>query len=211
MCKKIAYDELYKILCEYNAKFNLTAISGYEDFMVKHIEDSRLGLPYVSGRVLDIGSGAGFPALVLKNEKPELDMTMLDSVGKKVNYLNAVIGHFGLEKTRAVHARIEDLPEKGAYDTVTARAVAKLGVLAEYALPFLKIGGAFVAYKSADCEDEINAAKGAIKMLGGRIEKVADVPLTDEIVRRLIVVRKIAPTPKGYPRGGNKPRLAPLT
>lgn len=143
MCKKIAYDKLYGILCEYNEKINLTAISGYEDFSVKHIKDSMLGLPYVSGKVLDIGSGAGFPALVLKNEKPELDITMLDSVRKKVNYLNYIIETFGLEKIRAVHARIEDLPEPGKYDTVTARAVAKLAVLAEYALPFLKIGGSF--------------------------------------------------------------------
>ena len=210
MCKKFAYDKLYGILCEYNEKINLTAISGYEDFSVKHIKDSMLGLPYVSGKVLDIGSGAGFPALVLKNEKPELDITMLDSVRKKVNYLNYIIETFGLEKIRAVHARIEDLPELEKYDTVTARAVAKLAVLAEYALPFLKIGGSFVAYKSTGCEDEINEAKPAIKLLGGSIEAVNDLPLNDEITRRIIIIRKNGHTPKGYPRKGNKPRISPI-
>lgn len=210
MCKKIDYGKLYEILSDYNSKINLTAISGYDDFSVKHIKDSMLGLPYVSGKLLDIGSGAGFPALVLKNEKPELEVTMLDSVGKKVNYLNHIIETFGLEKIRAVHARIEDLPDLEKYDTVTARAVAKLAVLAEYALPFVKIGGSFVAYKSADCEEEINEAKPAIKRLGGSIESVKDLPLTDEITRRIIIIRKTGHTPKGYPRKGNKPRICPI-
>lgn len=208
--KKIDYTELFKILTEYNSKFNLTAIKTYEDFSVKHVKDSELGLPFVSGKVLDIGSGAGFPALVLKNEKPEIDITMSDSVGKKVNYLNFVIEKFGIEGARAVHTRIEDLEELENYDTVTARAVAGLNVLAEYALPFLKLGGSFVAYKAAKSDDEINEAKRAIKMLGGKIEKVVDIPLTEEISRRLVIIRKIGTTPKGYPRKGNKPRLSPL-
>lgn len=210
MCKKIDYNKLYQILDEYNSRVNLTAINGYEDFMLKHIKDSELGLPYVSGRVLDIGSGAGFPALVLKNEKPELELVMLDSVRKKVDYLNYVIGEFELENARAIHARIEDFAKREAFDTVTARAVAKLSVLAEYALPFVKIGGCFVAYKASDCEEEINEAKRAIKILGGKIEKVDDVMLSPEIIRRMIIVRKISKTPAVYPRKGNKPRLEPL-
>ena len=97
MCKKIDYKELYEVLEAYNAKVNLTAIEGYENYMVKHIEDSKLGLPYISGRVLDIGSGAGFPGLVIKSEKPECDVTLIDSVRKKVDYLKHVIERFGLE------------------------------------------------------------------------------------------------------------------
>lgn len=210
MFKKIDYDKLYDILCEYNEKVNLTAISDYEDFYVKHIRDSMLGLPYVKGRVLDVGSGAGFPALVLKNENPDLDITMLDSVNKKVVYLNEVISIFGLENTRAIHSRIEDIKEFEGFDTVTARAVAKLASLSEYCLPFVKIGGCFVAYKSSGCDEEINEAKVAIKMLGGQIEAVNDIPLNDEITRKIIVIRKVKHTPKGYPRSGNKPRIAPL-
>lgn len=204
------YEKLYNLLTEYNFRFNLTAIKGYEDYLVKHVRDSMLGLPYVNGRVLDIGSGAGFPALVLKTEKPELDVTMTDSVGKKVNYLSAVIDALGMTGIRAVHTRIEDLKDFGAYDTVTARAVARLAVLAEYGLPFVRTGGALVAYKAADCGEEIKEAGRAIKLLGGEIERTDEIKLTDDIMRTIIVVRKTSPSPKGYPRKGNKPRLSPL-
>lgn len=204
------YEKLYNLLTEYNSRFNLTAIKGYEDYLVKHVRDSMLGLPYVSGRVLDIGSGAGFPALVLKTEKPELDVTMTDSVGKKVNYLSAVIDALEMTGIRAVHTRIEDMKDFGAYDTVTARAVARLSVLAEYGLPFVRIGGALVAYKAADCGEEIKEAGRAVKLLGGKIERIDEIKLTDDITRTIIVVRKTSPSPKGYPRKGNKPRLSPL-
>ena len=204
------YEKLYNLLTEYNSRFNLTAIKGYEDYLVKHVRDSMLGLPYVNGRVLDIGSGAGFPALVLKTEKPELDVTMTDSVGKKVNYLSAVIDALEMTGIRAVHTRIEDLKDFGAYDTVTARAVARLAVLAEYGLPFVRTGGTLVAYKAADCGEEIKEAGRAIKLLGGEIERADEIKLTDDITRTIIVVRKKAPSPKGYPRKGNKPRLSPL-
>lgn len=204
------YNRLYQILTEANARFNLTAITDYDDFLLKHVEDSKLGLPYVDGRVLDIGSGAGFPALVLKSEKPQIDLTMIDSVGKKVKYLEEVIEAFGLKNARAIHARIEDFAEKEAFDTVTARAVAKLSVLAEYALPFLKTGGLFVAYKASDCDGEIKEAANALRILGGKVEKVVDCRLSDEIGRKIVLIRKTARTPQKYPRGGNKPRLSPL-
>lgn len=209
MCKKIDYKELYEVLEAYNAKVNLTAIEGYENYMVKHIEDSKLGLPYISGRVLDIGSGAGFPGLVIKNEKPECDVTLIDSVRKKVDYLKHVIERFGLEGIRAVHMRIEDFPEREAFDTVTARAVARLVTLAEYALPFVRKGGAFVAYKTLD-DAELKEAERAIGMLGGRVETVKDMTPGD-MSRRLIVIRKVKSTPAGYPRRMNKPRTSPLT
>lgn len=209
MCKKIDYKELYEVLEAYNVKVNLTAIEGYENYMVKHIEDSKLGLPYISGRVLDIGSGAGFPGLVIKNEKPECDVTLIDSVRKKVDYLKHVIERFGLDGIRAVHTRIEDFPEREAFDTVTARAVARLVTLAEYALPFVRKGGAFVAYKTPD-DAELKEAERAIGMLGGRVETVKDMTPGD-MSRRLIVIRKVKSTPAGYPRRMNKPRTSPLT
>ena len=135
---------------------------------------------------------------------------MTDSVGKKVNYLSAVIDALEMTGIRAVHTRIEDLKDFGAYDTVTARAVARLAVLAEYGLPFVRTGGALVAYKAADCGEEIKEAGRAIKLLGGEIERADEIKLTDDITRTIIVVRKTSPSPKGYPRKGNKPRLSPL-
>ena len=174
------------------------------------VKDSMLGLPLIKGKVLDIGSGAGFPGLVFAVENGSLDVTMLDSVGKKVNYVNTVISALGLKNARAIHSRVEDLPDKGAFDTVTARAVARLNVLAEYALPFVKIGGAFIAYKSGDSEEEINEAKYAIKILGGKIERVMEEVLDEQTVRKIIVVRKISRSPDLYPRKGNKARLNPL-
>ncbi len=210
MSNSKTYKKLYDILKVYNSKFNLTAIRNFEDYKIKHIEDSKLGLPFVKGRILDIGSGAGFPALVLKIERPELDITMVDSVRKKVDYLNAVIEELELKNIRAVHSRIEDIKEKESFDTVTARAVARLNVLAEYALPFVKTGGVFVSYKAENCEDEINEAKRAIILLGGKIERTESIALSEDTVRKIIVIRKIKPSPKVYPRGGNKPRNNPI-
>lgn len=204
------YDELYLFLSEYNSRFNLTAIKSAEDYYVKHIADSMLGLSYVEGKVLDIGSGAGFPALVLKKEKPELEITMTDSVGKKVKYLNEVLKKFGMTGIVALHCRIEDIENKEYYDTVTARAVAGLNVLAEYALPYLKPGGKLVSYKSFDCEEEIKEAEYAVKLLGGEIENVVAAELDGDIKRKIVLIRKKTRTPQGYPRKNNKPRLSPL-
>ena len=204
------YEKLYGILTEYNARFNLTAIKSKEDYYTKHIADSMLGLPYVSGKVLDIGSGAGFPALVLKIEKPEVDVTMVDSVGKKVGYLQTVIEKLGLHGITALHSRIEDMKERESYDTVTARAVARLATLTEYCLPFVKTGGVFVAYKSADTEEEIKEAGRVIELLGGRTEINDVFDLDGETKRRIIVIRKIKPSPPSYPRKGNKPRKDPV-
>ena len=141
---KEIYEKMYDILTEWNGKFNLTAIRSKEDFEVKHIRDSMLGLPFISGRVLDIGSGAGFPGLVIKIEKPETDVTLIDSVRKKTDYLSFAVEALGLEGIRAVHTRIEDFTDRD-FDTVTARAVAPLNVLAEYCLPFVRTGGSVVA------------------------------------------------------------------
>ena len=208
---KEIYEGLYDILSEYNSKFNLTAIKSKEDYYLKHIADSMLGLPYIKGKVLDIGSGAGFPAFVIKTELPETDITMVDSVGKKVTYLNEVIKKLGLESIKALHCRIEDIGRREYYDTVTARAVARLNVLAEYALPYLKKGGLLVAYKAADCDEEIKEAEYDVKLLGGKIRGIEEKKLDENTYRRIILIEKIGASPVGYPRKNNKPRLSPLT
>ena len=207
---KDVYEKLYKLLAEWNGKFNLTAIKSKEDYEIKHIRDSMLGLPYISGKVLDIGSGAGFPGLVIKIEKPETDVTLVDSVRKKTDYLTYAIDALGLKNIRALHTRIEDLKNKESYDTVTARAVARMNVLAEYCLPFVKTGGVMVAYKSADCDEEMNEAERAIKLLGGETAASELFDLDENTKRRIIVIKKVKRSPDGYPRSGNKPRLKPL-
>lgn len=202
---------LFGLIEEWNSKINITAINGYEDFLVKHICDSELGEKYLEGtEILDIGSGAGFPALVFALNDKAKHITMTDSVGKKVNVINDIITRMDITNARAVHCRIEDLKEKEKYDTVTARAVAKLNVLAEYALPFVKTGGLFVAFKSIDTDDEIKEAATAIKTLGGKIEKIAGEDLTDGIKRRFVLIRKIKSCDKKYPRPKNLPRTSPL-
>lgn len=206
---KEIYEKMYDILTEWNGKFNLTAIRSKEDFEVKHIRDSMLGLPFIRGRVLDIGSGAGFPGLVIKIEKPETDVTLIDSVRKKTDYLSFAIEALGLEGIRAVHTRIEDFTDRD-FDTVTARAVAPLNVLAEYCLPFVRTGGRVVAYKSSDIREETEAAARAIDVLGGEIERNELFSLDENTERRILVIRKVRKTPAGYPRKGNKARLKPL-
>lgn len=203
--------QLYKLVEGHNKRVNVTAISGYDDFLLKHINDSELGEKYIEGKkILDIGSGAGFPGLVFAVNDKSRDVTLVDSVGKKVNVINDIIEKMEIKNAIAVHSRIEDFGGKEGYDCVTARAVAPLNILAEYALPFVKKGGLFIAYKSANTEEEINAAKQAIKLLGGIIEKTADEQLSPDTLRRFVIIRKIKSCDKQYPRPRNLPRLKPL-
>lgn len=200
------------LLIEWNQKFNLTAITDSAEIDLKHFIDSLLALPYVRGSVLDVGAGAGFPSLPLKIVLEETEFTLIDSLNKRVNFINEVIHKLTLRKITVLHARAEDLPKTKKYDTVVARAVAPLNVLSEYTLPFVKKGGLFIAYKAQDVEDEITNAKGAIRTLGGKIQSVKDVPLYGtDIVRKLILIEKINDTPPLYPRGKNEPRKNPLS
>ena len=207
------------LLYEANKSFNLTAIQP-EVFWSKHVADSlspAFAMPdYFRNpkRICDLGCGAGFPSLVLAAAFPHCTFTPVDSTRKKIDFVSAAAEKLGLRNLKAVHARGNELERKApfrhAYDSVTARAVARLAVLAEYGLPFVRIGGALVAYKAADCGEEIKEAGRAIKLLGGEIERTDEIKLTDDITRTIIVVRKTSPSPKGYPRKGNKPRLSPL-
>ena len=209
---KAAFDRYADMLTERNEKVNLTAITEPGEIRVKHFTDSLAAVDLIPGgaKVLDIGSGAGFPGIPLKIVRDDLSMTLLDSGNKKVAFLVDVIADLGLKSINAVHARIEDFPHKAEFDVVVSRAVAELTTLAEYALPFVKAGGAFIAYKSEKAEAEAAAAENAIGLLGGRIREIREVFVAPGITRKLIIIDKIAPTPPKYPRGKNLPRLKPL-
>lgn len=203
----------FGILTDYNEKINLTRITSEEDAAYKHFADSLVALPYLkpTDKVCDIGSGGGFPAIPLAIAT-EADITLVDSTAKKVNYLNDAISILGIQKARAVQSRAEDLgmsDKRENFDVVTARAVAALPTLLEYCLPLVKVGGLFLAYKTDDSEIELS--QKALKTLGGRVKKIKTYSLgTFADTRALIVIEKIAPTPKGYPRGQNKPRIKPI-
>lgn len=205
------FSRYYSLLVEWNEKFNLTAITNESEVWSKHFADSLSGESLIKkdATVLDIGSGAGFPGIPLKIVRGDINLTMLDSVNKKVTFLNEVVRQLGLENAKAIHSRIEDLDKKVKYDVVVSRAVASLPTLCEYALPFVKEGGIFIAYKSEKTDEEIATAKNALSVLGGEIVEVKDVS-TGEFNRKLIVIKKVKPTPPKYPRGKNLPRVKPL-
>lgn len=198
-------------LIEQNKLFNLTAITDPDEIDLKHFIDSVSAYPYIKGTVADVGSGAGFPAVPLKIIKPELEFTLIDSLNKRVNFLNALIEKLELRGIETVHSRAEDLPKTVKYDTVIARAVSELNTLSEYCIPFVKVGGLFIAYKSQDCNEEINRAKKAISVLGGEIKDIKEVTLFEsDIKRKLIIIEKVKESPFIYPRGQNKPKKQPL-
>ncbi len=210
-----AFEKYFSLLIETNKVLNLTAITEEDEVVVKHFLDSVLPQKFFkeNAKVVDVGSGAGFPALPLKIIRPDLDLVMIDSLGKRVNFLNNVINSLNLEKIQAVHVRAEDfaLKNREKFDVATARAVAPLVTLVEYLLPLVKIGGCAVIYKSTKIDEEIIQADKAIKILGGKIEKVEKYFIEEEnLERNVLIVRKISNTPSKYPRGQNKPKNSPI-
>ena len=199
----------YEILKQENEKYNLTAITEFEDVVKKHFIDSAAGILFFKGRVLDVGSGAGFPGVVLAILNPKLEITLLDSLNKRINFLNLIKKELNLTNIDAKHERIEDFLEKQKFDVVTARAVAEMPTLLEYLLPYVKVGGRVVVYKGSNFFDEIEKSSNALNVLGGQIEEITKFNLFDSF-RALIVVRKVKNTPTGFPRGGNLPRKKPL-
>ena len=200
----------YELLTEWNGKFNLTAITEKQDVEIKHFADSLAAIDIISGNIIDIGAGAGFPSVPLKIVNPSLKVTMADSSNKRITFLNEVIEKLELKDIKAVHIRAEDRKEREYYDFAVARAVAPLCTLVEYLLPFVKVGGKMIAYKSDNIKDEIEQAKNAVKILGGAKIETEKIPLDSETVRSLVIIKKVKETPKKYPRGANKPRLSPL-
>lgn len=195
----------YNLLIEGNKICNLTAITDEDGVVEKHFYDSIFPQKYFSlnAKVLDIGAGAGFPSIPLKLVRDGLSFTLLDSLNKRINFLNNTIQTLNLKNIEAIHGRAEDFAKLSDYrekfDITTARAVANLKVLSEYCLPFVKVGGQFIAYKSGNCEEEINEAKQIIFELGGKISKVIDYSI-GENSRKLVIIEKTKETPKKYPR-----------
>lgn len=205
-----------KLLLEWNQKMNLTAITEPEEVLTKHFIDSISIAPYMktTEKVLDIGTGAGFPGIPLKIVLPQNDITLLDSLNKRIHFLEEVIEQLQLEKIEAVHGRAEEFCKgevREGYDIVVSRAVAKLNVLLEYMLPFVKIGGRCICMKSLDIEEELEEANKAIEVLGGTIEKVEKITLENtDITRKIVIIKKIKETPKRYPRKAGTPSKEPI-
>lgn len=198
-----------KLLQEWNEKMNLTAICDDEGIAVKHFLDSATALKtdLINGKVIDVGTGAGFPGMVLKILKPDIELTLLDSLNKRINFLKTVAEQINIP-AEFVHARAEDggRTMRAQFDTAVSRAVANLTVLCELCIPFLKVGGHFIALKGPSAEDEVLAAKRAVYILGGEICGIypADIPGYD-LDHKIVVIKKVRQTPQQYPR---KPGIA---
>ena len=207
----------YELLTEKNKVMNLTAITEYNDVVKKHFIDSMMISRIVDMRKIrtlcDVGTGAGFPGIPLKIVYPHLHLSLVDSVGKRVNFLSEVVEKLGLEDVETIHSRTEDLAHnpkyREKYDLVTARAVASMNVLSEYCIPYAKIGGYFAAYKSGNIEEELNNARNAVNTLGGTIEKTDMFDLYG-MGRSIVLIRKVKGTPKVYPRKAGTPSKNPL-
>ncbi|MCD8151146.1 MAG: 16S rRNA (guanine(527)-N(7))-methyltransferase RsmG [Clostridiales bacterium] len=211
--------QYFRLLTGWNQHMNLTVITDFEEVVQKHFVDS-LSVVLVQDMqniefVIDVGTGAGFPGIPLKIVFPHLKVTLLDSLQKRVTFLNHVIDELGLTGVEAVHGRAEDFAKPGfgieKYDLCVSRAVANLSTLSEYCLPFVKIGGSFVSYKSKEAEQELEKAKNAIFLLGGKTEeyKSFDLPGTD-ISRTLVKIQKVNGCPKKYPRKSGTASKSPL-
>lgn len=214
----------YELLTEWNKVMNLTAITDFKEVVQKHFVDSLSLIKAVDGSFLqkkgismiDIGTGAGFPGIPLKIVFPNLKVTLLDSLNKRIKFLNGVTGKLELRNITAIHGRAEDFAKQKEYreqfDLSVSRAVANLATLSEYSLPYVKKGGFFFSYKAEDIEEEIESSKNAIKILGGRIDEVIKFNLPDSDVKRAIVkIEKNNFTNKKYPRKAGIPSKEPLS
>lgn len=206
-------------LTQWNTRHNLTAITDPQGIEVRHFLDSLtclLALDLQSGfRVVDVGSGAGFPGLPLRIVRPQIQLTIIEATGKKVDFCRHIVEALHLENVEVMHARAEDIAQiadhRGQYDWALARSVASLRVLVEYLLPFLRIGGQAIAQKGDTAYAEIQAAENALGILGGKVERLIPIELPGVVERRnLVVMNKIAETPAAFPRRPGKPTKKPL-
>lgn len=207
------------LLLEWNEKMNLTAITEEREVILKHFADCLSLIPTVEWkdrlRVIDVGTGAGFPGVPIKIAHPKIELTLLDSLQKRIGFLQEVGRQLHLENVTYIHSRAEDGGQNAAYrekfDLCVSRAVANLAVLAEYCLPFIRVGGRLAALKGPDAVAEVAAAAGALEKLGGRLLEIRDItiPYTD-LSHKIVLIEKIAPTPKKYPRNAGKIRKNPL-
>lgn len=213
-------DKLYKyknLVLEWNEKINLTAITEDKDFIVKHFVDSLTINRYIENdkTIIDIGTGAGFPGIPIKIINPENKIVLFDSLNKRIKVLEDIINKLQLKNVQLIHGRAEEVFKnkeyREKYDIATSRAVASLNVLVELMLPAVKVGGKCICMKGNNVEDEINNAKIAIDVLGGRIDKINKVILPEfNLERNIIVIKKVKPTPKKYPRKPGTPQKSPI-
>lgn len=210
------FDRFKRLLTEYNKICNLTSVTDEKGVKYKHFFDSIVGEKLISNgaQVVEIGSGGGFPSMPLKIVRDDLSFTLIESTGKKCRFLESVVENLSLKCVKVENIRAEEGAHKDElrekFDFAVARAVAQLNVLCEYCLPYVKVGGRFIAYKG-EAEDEVKAAENAIKILGGQIEEVIPYSLPENFGKRsLVVIKKIKSTPSLYPRGQGKERKQPL-
>lgn len=205
------------LLLEWNGKINLTAITDPKEIILKHFIDSITIAPYLKNAqsILDIGTGAGFPGIPLAILENSKDFVLMDSLNKRIIFLQEVIQNIALTRVQAIHGRAEELGKEKEhrehYDLVTSRAVAKLNILLEYMLPFVKVGGRCICMKSQEIEEELEEAKQAIELLGGKLERVDEIILPEsDVKRKIIVIQKVGQTPIKYPRKPGTPTKEPI-
>ena len=214
------YKKFYKymnLLLEWNEKINLTAITNKEDIILKHFIDSLTISKYIdkNSKLIDVGTGAGFPGIPIKIYRDDLEITLLDSLNKRINFLNEVIKELKLENIVAIHGRAEEIGRNKKYreyfDVATSRAVANLSTLSEYLVPFVKEDGIIISMKGDNIEEEQEEAKRAIKVLGAKIKKIDkfELPKSD-IKRSLVILKKVEKTPIKYPRKPGTPAKEPI-
>lgn len=213
----IQFYKYMNLLIEWNKKINLTSIEEPQEIILKHFIDSLTINSYIEDNqtLVDVGTGAGFPGIPIKIYRPNVKIVLVDSLNKRINFLNEVIKELNLKDIETVHSRVEDFGKNSKYresfDIVTARAVSNLAVLSEYLVPLTKIGGNCICMKGNEIEEECNNAKNAIKILGGKISKIDTFKLPEnDISRNIIVIQKTNKTPNKYPRKAGIPSKEPL-
>ena len=216
-CQIQKFYKYMQLLLEWNEKINLTAITDESEIILKHFVDSLTVLKYIdeNDKIIDVGTGAGFPGIPIAIMMPNIKITLLDSLNKRINFLNEVIKELDLKNVETIHSRSEDCGKdmlfREKYDIALARAVANLSTLSEYLLPFVKIKGKMICMKGSEIEEELKNAEYAIKVLGGKVVQRDEFVLSDsDIKRNIIVVEKEQFTPKMYPRKAGLPSKGPI-